>query len=100
MLNAYRKKENLEKADFYLLKGIYDYDPEAADFKYLYQLNDLFMPNNDPSGQRAPSYNNLLLSQAGSFKRTATLFTNKMMRDAIFQMISIKQVNQEEETEH
>ena len=36
LLNAYRKRENLEKADFYLLQGIYDYDPEAADFKYLY----------------------------------------------------------------
>ena len=40
MLNAYRKRENLEKADFYLLQGIYDYDPEAKDFKYLYQIND------------------------------------------------------------
>ena len=31
MLNEYRKQEKFEKADLYLLKGIYDYDPEAAD---------------------------------------------------------------------
>ena len=44
MLNAYRKKENLEKADFYLLKGIYEKDPEAAEFKYFYQISDHISP--------------------------------------------------------
>ena len=36
MLNEYREQETYEKADFYLLKGIYDCDPEADDLKYLH----------------------------------------------------------------
>ena len=31
MLDEYREQENYDKTDFYLLKGIYDYDPEADD---------------------------------------------------------------------
>ena len=36
MLNEYREQEKYEKSDIYLLKGIYDYDPEADDLKYLH----------------------------------------------------------------
>ena len=49
ILDAYRKQENLEKADFHLLKGIFDHDPEAAEFKYTWEIveSDPTMIQND-----------------------------------------------------
>ena len=41
MLNEYREQEKYEKADYYLLKGIYDYDPEADDLKNFQFDNDM-----------------------------------------------------------
>ena len=37
MLQEYEDPQNLNKADNYLLKGIYDHDPDAQD----YQLDEL-----------------------------------------------------------
>ena len=51
ILDPYRKQENLEKADFHLLKGIFDHDPEAAEFKYTWEFisSDPSMIQTNPS---------------------------------------------------
>ena len=33
MLQEYEDPQNLKKADNYLLKGIYDHDPDAQDYQ-------------------------------------------------------------------
>ena len=34
MLEDYKNAENLSKADYYLLKGIYKNDPDAQDYRF------------------------------------------------------------------
>ena len=44
-MKAYRKPENMDKTDFYLLQGIFDHEPEAMEYKMLVD-EDYQLPEN------------------------------------------------------